>query len=607
MKYDISVSYFFSNLLKDTKGIKRTLMILTIVSILSMFWSSTFLSYSASKELTNNATNAYKKSLINNKKESIKNDSDFVIEIINTEYNKYKTGIMPESSAQKSVQTILSDLQTSNSSDGFWVESITNNTLIYSSISNEQQLTNRDSLTDKNNIKYIFNIKKSLENKDSAYNEFSLLKDDNKTVSPCITYSVKFKPWNWVITSRAFLDTTNADIDQNAKTLTSIRNKKFINVYIVGSIIAIILLIFSGLVGMNIVYNISRLVNNIRTMEQGDFTSRLSIKTNNELKTAGDALNTAQNKITSLIHSINTIANDVNDSVNTFKDTQEKMNNSINTVSDSVISITKNINDQASATSEVSKNIDDISESIVHTSNEVSMLENNSSTMMNYSNKSLSSLTKLLDINNKTQKSIDEMYKHTSLTNDSVENISKAAALINDISTQTNLLSLNASIEAARAGEHGKGFSVVASEIGGLATQSSNTVKEINSILDNLTSNFNKSMEIMKDMSVTSAIQSETLKNTSKDFNELANVLDICAKSINNITKMINEINNKKENIIYNIDKLNSFASNNAAYTEETSAMTEELTDMVSLSNNEINLLSNGFNELVDNLNFFKY
>lgn len=60
--------------------------------------------------------------------------------------------------------------------------------------------------------------------------------------------------------------------------------------------------------------------------------------------------------------------------------------------------------------------------------------------------------------------------------------IDEMASQILDITSQTNLLSLNASIEAARAGEAGRGFSVVAGEIGNLASSSSETATQIQAI-----------------------------------------------------------------------------------------------------------------------------
>lgn len=71
----------------------------------------------------------------------------------------------------------------------------------------------------------------------------------------------------------------------------------------------------------------------------------------------------------------------------------------------------------------------------------------------------------------------------------SLMRIDEMASQILDITSQTNLLSLNASIEAARAGEAGKGFAVVAGEIGNLATSSSETATQIQEICNETKNN----------------------------------------------------------------------------------------------------------------------
>ncbi len=115
------------------------------------------------------------------------------------------------------------------------------------------------------------------------------------------------------------------------------------------------------------------------------------------------------------------------------------------------------------------------------------------------------------------------------------DRIGETVTIITDIADKINLLSLNASIEAARAGEFGRGFAVVADEIGKLAYQTSESIKEVESVLQENTRITRDGVDVINHTA-------ELMKGLLASMTETSNKIKVLQESILIEEKYINII-----------------------------------------------------------------
>lgn len=115
----------------------------------------------------------------------------------------------------------------------------------------------------------------------------------------------------------------------------------------------------------------------------------------------------------------------------------------------------------------------------------------------------------------------EEINQQAQYALEDAEKTNAVANLIKGISTQTNLLGLNASIEAARAGQHGAGFNIVAQEVRKLSAQTSTATENIESSLRNINKNLGNLKQNMGQINAATSEQAQLVQDFSEIIEEL--------------------------------------------------------------------------------------
>jgi methyl-accepting chemotaxis protein len=341
----------------------------------------------------------------------------------------------------------------------------------------------------------------------------------------------------------------------------------------------------------NIQATMSGLNSVMESFSKGDFSKRIHLNMNGEFKVSLDLATQAMQTLENVLGQVDSVMNQVANSnlsgrisakaLGQLDSLTKNMNSSLEALSNAMRLVNRNAQLVATSANETSTAIGQISDgaqnqmhSIADVLNAVKQTSESVTDVAKHTNQaSQQSKDAILLMDQGMQKMNDMIQVVNSIAINS-EKISKITETIEGIANKTNLLSLNAAIEAARAGEHGKGFSVVAEEVGKLASNSAQSSQEIAQLVQQAV--HDARLAVTTAESVSEGMYSIQTKTTETDM------------MLASISAALEQQSSSVSQISHNVGGLDRIARSNAAAAEEITATVIELAQIADSTRREV-------------------
>lgn len=351
-------------------------------------------------------------------------------------------------------------------------------------------------------------------------------------------------------------------------------------------ICVILALILSVLVALFISYSISRELKKLQSatnrMAQGDLSKKLEVKRLDEFGELEHNFNTMMDSISGLIKEVDANSEEIFDIAKSVTEVSGNTKEIAEQVTEAIASVAQGATEQAQSTADANMEMERLAGSMEASKEKTQSIGERSRDTAELGEKGIHILDELIKKSDRAKENASESIRMMSEMLKSIDKINYIADVITDITSQTNLLSLNASIEAARAGEAGKGFAVVADEIRKLADQSKESTEEIKQILNEISGNSGHVESSLEESGTIQEEQQASIKETQTLFEEIGKSVEELMQAVREIETLNLEMNKERDNVVRQMEDIASVSETSAAATQEVNASAEQVNDTMS-------------------------
>lgn len=377
--------------------------------------------------------------------------------------------------------------------------------------------------------------------------------------------------------------------------LKSTNRLKFL-ILLIGGIQLIVIAVISVFISNKISKPIKEVTNTLSRISDYDLASDLD-KVNDVAKQK-DELSIMAKELINMQKELGNLIKSVKENTDMIADNSNNLSDSMNDATSSIEGIAKATDEMANGASNLARNIQDSTEKLELLAQEIDKAEGSSSSIKWYIEDTIASNSAGIDAAKKLDASVKEnisvlqkLERQVEILDVKSQSINVITDTIKGITSNINLLSLNASIEAARAGAAGKGFSVVAEEIRKLAYETASSTKKIENIIREIKEEIRKTEEQLANSKEVITKMNSTSTDTAKVFESINRSTKNIIDQVNSLTGSIKSIYGSKNTIIGSVEEISAVSEQYASTTEEISASIQEqyaVIEQISQSSNEL-------------------